>query len=157
MRINDAIAGALLLVFGLAVIVLAMQLPDMPGQPYGAASFPVLIGAGFVLVSLALIAQGIVEWRHLPGIVASEWGRSPWAWFRIALTVLVVVLYIAFSARLGFAVSSFLVLLVLFFAMRVRPIPAIAAAVLATLAIQQAFGVLLRVPLPRNALFAFLW
>ena len=157
MRISDAIAGALLLAFGLAVIAMAVQLPDMPGQPYGAATFPVLIGAGFVLVSLALIAKGIADWRSLPGISATSWGRSPRAWFRIGLTLLVVALYIAFSDALGFAASSFLVLVSLLLALRVRAIVAVAVAVVATLAIQQSFGVLLRVPLPRSDLFAFLW
>jgi putative tricarboxylic transport membrane protein len=156
-RISDAIAGVLLLVFGLAIIGVALRLPDMPGQPYGAASFPILIGGGFVLVSLVLIAKGIAEWRSLPGISAGDWGRSPRAWFRIALTIFVVALYIAFSDWLGFAASSFLVLVSLFLALRVRPVLAVPVAVLATLVIQQSFGVLLRVPLPRSELFPFLW
>jgi putative tricarboxylic transport membrane protein len=157
MRINDAIAGVLLLVFGLAVIAMALQMPEMPGQPYGAASFPMLIGAGFVLISIALIARGVMEWQSLPGIAAAEWGRSRRAWLRIALTILLVVLYIVFSDVLGFTLSSFLVLLVLLLALEVRPVLAVGVAVLATLAIQQAFGVLLRVPLPRSQLLGFLW
>jgi putative tricarboxylic transport membrane protein len=136
---------------------MALQLPEMPGQPYGAATFPVLIGGGFVLVSLVLIAKGIAGWRTLPGISASDWGRSPRAWFRVGLTVLLVALYIAFSERLGFALSSFLVLVSLFLALRVRPVLVVPVAVLATLVIQQAFGVMLRVPLPRSELLAFLW
>ena len=157
MRINDAVAGVLLLVFGLALIAAAMQFPAMPGQPYGAATFPVLIGGGFVLVSLALIARGVLDWRSLPGVTAAGWGRSRRAWARMALTVLLVVLYIAFSDRLGFAASSFLVLVLLFFALQVRPVLAVGIAALATLVIQQAFGVVLRVPLPRSDLFGFLW
>jgi putative tricarboxylic transport membrane protein len=157
MRINDAIVGVLLLVFGVVVIMLALRLPEMPGQPYGAATFPVLIGAGFALVSLALIAKGVLEWRTLPGFAAADWGRSPRAWFRMALTVLLVVLYIAFADDLGFAASSFLVLLLLFLALRVRPLVAVAVAVIATLLILQAFGVVLRVPLPRSELLGFLW
>ncbi len=157
MRINDAIAGVMLLVFGLAVAALALQLPAMSGQPYGAATFPVLIGAGFVLVALALIAKGVAEWRSLPGVAASEWGRSPRAWFRMALTVVLVVLYIAFSDSLGFAPSSFLMLVLLFLALRVKWLLAAGIAVLATLVIQQAFGVVLRVPLPRSELLGFLW
>ena len=157
MRINDAIIGALLLVFAIAIVATAMQLPAMPGQPYGAATFPVLIGAGFGLVSLALIARGIAEWRSVPGYAAAEWGRSPRVWFRMALTVLLVALYIAFSDSLGFAVSSFLVLVLLLLALQVRAWMAVGIAALATLVIQQAFGVLLRVPLPRSDLFGFLW
>ncbi len=116
-----------------------------------------LIGAGFALVALTLIVKGIADWQGLPGIAASGWGRSPRVWLRMGLTVLLVILYIAFSDRLGFAISSFLVLALLFLALRVRPVVAIGIAVLATLVIQQAFGVLLRVPLPRSDLLAFLW
>jgi putative tricarboxylic transport membrane protein len=156
-RINDAIAGVLFLAFGLGLISMAMQFPAMPGQRYGAATFPLLIGAGFVLVSLALIAKGIAEWRTLPGATLGEWGHSSRALFRMALTVLAVVAYIAFSDRLGFVVTSFLVLLVLLLASQVRVLVAIAVALAATVIIQQAFGVVLRVPLPRNDLFGFLW
>jgi putative tricarboxylic transport membrane protein len=156
-RINDAIAGALFLAFGLALVTMAWQFPAMPGQPYGAATFPLLIGAGFVLVSLVLIAKGVADWQALPGIAASEWGRSRPAVLRMILTILLVVLYIAFSDRLGFTLSSFLVLVTLFLAMRVGPLVAVGVAIAATLAIQQAFGVLMRVPLPRSDLFTFLW
>ena len=157
MKVSDAIVGLLLLAFGLAVIAAAMQMPEMPGQPYGAATFPALIGAGFVLVALALIARGVAEWRELPGLVAADWGRSPLALLRMALTVALIVLYIAFSDALGFVPSSFLVLVTLFLALKVRPLPAIAIAILATLVIQQAFGVGLRVPLPRSEFLRFLW
>lgn len=157
MQVNDAIAGVLFLALGVAVIAAAMQFPAMPGQPYGAATFPLLIGGGFVAVSLVLIVQGVAGWRELPGFVAGDWGRSPRAILRMALTVALVVLYIAFSDWLGFVASSFLVLITLFLALGVRPLISAGVAALATLVIQQAFGVLLRVPLPRNDLLQFLW
>lgn len=157
MRINDAIAGVLFLAFGLAIIAMSWGFPSIPSQPYGAATFPILIGSGFVLVSLALIARGVVDWKSLPGYELAEWGRSPRALLRMGLTVLLVVLYIAFSGRLGFVASSFLVLVTLLLATRVRPLIAVTVALLATVVIQQAFGVLLRVPLPRSDLFSFLW
>lgn len=157
MRVNDAIAGALILAFGLALVAMSWGFPAIPGQPYGAATFPLLIGGGFALVGLALIAKGVAGWRSLPGIDISDWGRSPVAIFRIVLTIAVVILYIAFSDMLGFILSSFLLLTTLFFALQVRPLAAIGVAIVATVVIQQAFGVLLRVPLPRSDAFAFLW
>jgi putative tricarboxylic transport membrane protein len=156
-KVSDAIAGALFLAFGVAVMAATLRFPDMPGQPYGAATFPLLIGGGFVLVAVALIVRGIADWHSLPGILLSDWGRSPRAWLRIALTVLLVTLYIAFSDLLGFTLSSFLVLMTLFLVMQVRPVTAVVVAVAATIVTQQAFGVLLRVPLPRSDYFGFLW
>jgi hypothetical protein len=75
----------------------------------------------------------------------------------MALTVALVILYNAFSEALGYVVISFLVLVTLFLALKVRPVPAILIALAATLAIQQAFGVGLRVPLPRSEFLRFLW
>lgn len=157
MKVNDAIVGAIFLVFGLAVIAAAWQMPAMPGQAYGAETFPALIGGGFVLISLVLIGKGVADWRDLPGFIAADWGRSPRALFRMALTVVLVILYIALSDKLGFVPTSFLVLVTLFLALGIRPAPAILIALLATLLIQQAFGVGLRVPLPRNDFLRFLW
>ncbi|HET7408689.1 MAG TPA: tripartite tricarboxylate transporter TctB family protein [Paracoccaceae bacterium] len=157
MKSNDAIAGALCLVFGLVLIVISSGFPAIPGQPYGAATFPVLIGVGFVLVSLALIVKGVAGWRELPGIAAEGWGRSPGALLRMALTIALIILYILFSGTLGFVPTSFLVLITLFLVLKVRPLLAIVIAVLVTVAMQQAFGIGLRVPLPRNEFFLFLW
>lgn len=157
MRINDAIAGVLFLAFGLVVIAMSWQFPSIPSQPYGASTFPVLIGSGFVLVSLVLIFKGVTEWATLPGFETTEWGRSRRALLRMALTVLLVVLYIAFSEQIGFILSSFLVLVTLLLATRVRPLVSVAVALVATVAIQQAFGVVLRVPLPRSEFLNFLW
>ena len=157
MRINDAITGALLLAFGLAVIAMSWQFPEIPGQPYGAATFPLLIGIGFVLVSLVLMANGVGAWRSRAGTATPATGHSRAALFRMLLTVGLVVLYIAFSERLGFTLSSFLVLVTLFLALRVAAWIAVPVAILATLVIQQSFGVLMRVPLPRSEFFSFLW
>lgn len=157
MKVNDAVAGALFLAFGIVVIVVSWGFPAIPGQPYGAATFPVLIGIGFVAASLVLIVKGIGGWRELPGIAVGDWGRSPPALLRMALTLALILLYILFSEQLGFIPSSFLVLLTLFIALRVRPVQAIVLALVVTLAMQQAFGIGLRVPLPRIEFFRFLW
>lgn len=157
MKVNDAVSGALLLAFGLAVIIVSWSFPTLPNQVYGAATFPILIGAGLVAVSLAMIVRGVAEWRTVPGVALTDWGRSAGAWLRLGLTILLVVGYILFSARLGFVPTAFLILITLFAALGVRWFVALPVAALATLAIQQAFGVLLRVPLPRGEFLSFLW
>jgi putative tricarboxylic transport membrane protein len=156
-KVNDAIVGALLLAFGLAVVAWSWRFPAIPGQAYGAATFPVLIGAGLAGLSLVMIARGAAGWRIVPGVVLSGWGRSARSWFNVGLTTLAIVAYILVSDALGFVPTSFLILLVLFLALGVRWVTAVLAAALATLLIQQAFGVLLRVPLPRSDLLAGLW
>ena len=47
MRVNDAVIGGVLVLFALAMIWYTRTFPAMPGQDYGPALFPVLIGIGF--------------------------------------------------------------------------------------------------------------
>ena len=49
MRINDAVIGAVLVLFALAMMWHTRTFPAMPGQDYGPALFPVLIGIGFLI------------------------------------------------------------------------------------------------------------
>jgi putative tricarboxylic transport membrane protein len=156
MRVNDAILGALFLAFGGALIATAQTFPPMHGQPYGASTFPTVVGAGFVVLSLFLILSGIGSWRETAGVTLSEWGRSPAAWLRLALIVALVLAYIVFSKDLGFLIAGAAVLFGMLLTFRTGPLIALAVAVAAVLVVQQVFGGLLRVPLPRGLLTEWL-
>ncbi|MGE5792464.1 MAG: tripartite tricarboxylate transporter TctB family protein, partial [Bacteroidota bacterium] len=69
----------------------------------------------------------------------------------------VLVLYIVAAAPLGFIPTATICLVALFLKLRVRVLPAIVVAIVATLLIHTLFYKLLRVPLPWGVLEPVLW
>lgn len=150
MRINDAIIGAVLLAFAIAMFAYARTLPAIPGQEYGAAVFPVLIAVGLAGCGVLLIASGH---RHWQGAVAwSDWAQTHHAWVRLVVIFALILAYIVAAPALGFVPTSIAILLVFLLMMGVRWWIAAAVAVAATVLIQQTFVGLLRVPLPLGLL-----
>jgi putative tricarboxylic transport membrane protein len=158
MRVNDAISGAVFLALAAAIFVYALNLPPMPGQRYGAGTFPIVIAVGLGGFSLILIVQGLR--RRAPGMRWFEW--APWARDRrtlgnFALALALILVYVFASERVGFIPLSIAILLILFLKQGVSLPTSLVVAVAATLAIQVSFSDLLRVPLPRGILTEFLW
>ena len=158
MKLNDMLSGAFFLALAAAIFVYAVGLPAMPGQRYGAGTFPVVIAAGLGGFSLLMMYQA---WRRRgAGFRLIEW--APWtrdrrtvSGFFLALALILV--YVLLSERIGFIPLSVAILLILFWKQDVPWRRGVAVAVLATLAIQVAFSDLLRVPLPRGLLTDILW
>jgi putative tricarboxylic transport membrane protein len=150
MRVNDALIGAVLLVFAIAMFLYARTLPAIPGQQYGAAVFPMLIGLGLGGCSLVLVASGVRRWQG--AVTWNDWARTHHAWAKLAVVVALILFYILAADLVGFVPMSILILLVFALMMGVRWWVAAAVAVLATLLIQQTFVGLLRVPLPLGLL-----
>jgi putative tricarboxylic transport membrane protein len=158
MRVNDAISGALFLALAAAIFVYALNLPPMPGQRYGAGTFPIAIAGGLALFSAILIVQALR--RRVPGTRWIEW--APWVrdhrtLGNFALALALILVYVFASERVGFIPLSIAILFVLFVKQGVRWHISLLVAVAATLAIQLAFSDLLRVPLPRGILTEILW
>ncbi|HRO57986.1 MAG TPA: tripartite tricarboxylate transporter TctB family protein [Burkholderiaceae bacterium] len=160
MRVNDAVIGAVLLVLSLAVVWHVRSFPTIPGQPYGAALYPFLIGCGLGICSLLLIAKGfrsgipIVETGQRGDADDAPSGHRPVAF---VTTLLALLFYLLFAERLGFLVSSTLMLIALFLAYGVRRVMVVPLAVIATLVIHYGFYKLLKVPLPWGLLESFAW
>ena len=49
MRANDAVNGAILILFAAIMIALTASFPAFPGQKYGPSLFPRLLGAGLII------------------------------------------------------------------------------------------------------------
>jgi putative tricarboxylic transport membrane protein len=146
MRINDAVIGAALLVFAIAVFAIARTFPAIPGQDYGAAVFPMVIAVGLGGCGAVLVASGM---RHWEGAVSwGGWARTHHAWAKLAVVAALVVFYIFGASILGFVPTSGIILLVFLMTMGVRWWIAIVVSIAVTLLIQQTFVGLLRVPLP---------
>ncbi|MBY0294793.1 MAG: tripartite tricarboxylate transporter TctB family protein [Methylobacterium sp.] len=151
MRLNDAVIGGLLLALAVAVFLSARTLPDVPGQRYGAAVFPMLVACGLGGCGLALTLAGLRHWEG--AVTPAPWMRSPAAWGRLSATLLLILFYIAAAEPLGFLPVAFVVLFALIVLLGGRWWVAALVAALVALVVAKSFGSLLLVPLPRG----FLW
>lgn len=157
MRLNDAIFGLLLLALGVTVLVVVQGFPPMPGQRVGPALFPGLIGSGLCIGGLILVVLGWQERASVPWIALQDWVRSPRHLVGFAVLVGSVVFYMLVSQRLGFILSSVIVLTALFSVLKVPLGKSLLIAIVTTLVIHFAFYKLLRVPLPWGVLTSVAW
>jgi putative tricarboxylic transport membrane protein len=148
-RVNDAVIGAALVLFALAMIWYTRTFPEMPGQHYGPALFPVLIGIGLLVTGAVLIVTGLARLRTEPLFNGGAWLRSPRHMINFGAVVGGLLLYILISDRLGFIPTALLLLfgwLVLF--RGGRPLSSLLIALTVTLVVDYLFSKLLLVPLP---------
>jgi len=151
MRFNDAIIGILLIVFAAAIYLYARTLPDIPGQDYGAAVFPMIVACGLGLCGAALTVSGARNWQ---GAVAfAPWTAQPGPWIRVGAMLLAIFFYIFAGNLLGFMITSTVSLFALFMLLGSRWWAALFIAVVMSLLIERSFGDLLLVPLPRGLLW----
>jgi putative tricarboxylic transport membrane protein len=157
-RINDAVIGAVLVLFAIFMIWHTRTFPAMPGQDYGPALFPVLIGVGFVVTGLILIVSGLRRRRTEPWFAGGDWLRSRRHLIGFLSIIGGLIAYILVSDWLGFIPTAFLLLfgwLVLF--RNGKPVSSLVIALAVTLVVNYAFGQLLLVPLPLGLLQALIY
>lgn len=155
MQIADSVLGAVFALLGAYMLYAASGFPSFPGQPYGAALLPTLLGVAFIVCGLLLALR---DWR------ARRRG-NPVTWFAIqpalrdprgaisgALIVAVVLSQILFGELVGFIPISLVMLTVVFLWFRVRILTALFFAVLGTGVSWWLFSFVLKVPLPRGIL-----
>ena len=155
MKFNDAIFGAIFVLLGTAVLVHVRGFPNIPGQQYGAAIFPGLIAAGFVVCGVLLVISGVRARSEQPWFSAGPWVRLPRQVVAVTVIVLGVAVYLALAERVGFLIVAPALLLAWFRVLGVRWPVALFAAVVTTLLMWYAFYKLLRVPLPWGVLTPF--
>jgi putative tricarboxylic transport membrane protein len=151
MRANDAINGFILIALSVAMIAYTTTFPAFPGQDYGPALFPRVLG------TLVIICGGLLMWRGIAARRAgaplgemASWTRQPWRVGSFFLMLVLLLAYIVFSETVGFIPLAFVTLGALFLWLGVRPIMALITSVAATMMIYWFFASLLRVPLPRG-------
>lgn len=157
MRLNDAVTGALLLALSLLILFNVQSFPKIPGQNVGPAAFPGTLAALLAGCALVLIVRGWRERATRPWLVPGAWLRLPAPRRRIAVTVGVLLFYIAASDRLGFIPTGILCLWAMFAVLGVRTRWVLPLAIVATLVIHTVFYKGLRVPLPWGVLQPWLW
>ena len=156
MKLNDALLGLVFLALSIAVLVTIQGYPRIPGQSIGPGAFPGLIAILLGGCSLALIWRGWRERRTQSLAVMGAWLASPRHLLNFCLTAGLLVFYVLASKMIGFLICGAIILLALFFALRVKPWLAVALAVFVPLLIHLIFYKLLRVPLPWG-LLPVLW
>ncbi len=152
MRFNDALTGAIILAFAVAIVAIAQTFPPVPGEAFGPNLFPSLIGIGLGLCAIILIVGGIRR-RHVPPLAQFDpWVRDRQSLITVALVPLGVVFYVLAVEHLGFILCSFIILVTLLYRLRRRALSSLIIAAAATGIIQGIFGNLLLVPLPLGLL-----
>ncbi len=162
MKLNDAVWGALFLLFGAVVLVHVQSFPKIPGQQVGPALFPGIVAAGLAICGLLLVLKGLAARRVAEGPGRAWASFEPWVGQRRYVTALLAtigvnVFYIYVVDRLGFIVTATIYLLILFWAFRVSRKWMLPIALVATLVIHYAFYKLLKVPLPWGMLQGIAW
>lgn len=151
MRFSDTMLGGMLLAFAVALASYSWTFPAIPGQHYGAATFPLLIAAGFAGCGVILLARGLRA-RGVPLIERTEWTRRPGAMSAVLTTIALVVVYILFARTVGFILMMTALLVVMLVMLRVPWWQSVPIAVVATLVIDFVFRSFLLVPLPLGIL-----
>lgn len=161
MKVSDLVTGLVLLAAAVAIFAYARSFPTIPGQPYGAGAFPTVVALGLGAFS-ALLAWRGYQARRRGGrrerlVALADWTRTPGTGANFLLALVLVLVYVILSDRIGFVPLSIAILLVLFWRTGVRPATGVVVAVVMSLVIQVAFADFLRVPLPRGILDRVLW
>ncbi|MFN7102160.1 MAG: hypothetical protein ACK4N1_06000, partial [Pseudorhizobium sp.] len=76
MRFNDATIGAIFLLLGVSLAWYSYGLPAIPGQDYGAATFPLMVAVGLIGCSARLLYSGIRKGGE-PWVFLADEVKSP--------------------------------------------------------------------------------
>ncbi len=159
MKINNAVSGILVGLFGLAVYIHSGTFPPIGQQQIGPEVFPQMIAVGMMICAILLIIKGVKEkkttgegWITLP-----EWAFEPRLLFGFLLILIALAFYILASEWLGFLITGFVMLMVLFVYFQVKPWIAFVTAVISVFVIHYLFYTVLKVPLPWGILESIAW
>lgn len=148
MKLNDAVLGAVLIVFAMVAGLEARTFPQIPGQNYGAALFPLIISIGLGVSGVLLVVSGLRQWRTVPLVNLGSEGNKAGRFFNVALVIGCLVFYIVASDPLGFIPTAFVIVAALLLRLRGRPLSSLAIAAVTVFAIHVVFSRWLLVPLP---------
>jgi len=166
-RFNDAITGAVLVIFAVAEIAYTRTFPSLHGQAYGPDLFPMLIGLGLFGCGCVLMVRGIYARRALSREKSESTGAN-WvdmgnvadtrqARVNAVLLLVFLLAYILLSDWVGFIPVSLATVSILLYRLGSSLFTAGAIAILTTVVIQFLFAKVLLVPLPAGWLQGIIW
>jgi putative tricarboxylic transport membrane protein len=158
MRFNDAVLGAIVIMFSLLVIVEANTYPALPGVPYGPGLFPTVIAGAMIFGGIILIIKGLRRRAQIGWYGLDEWARKPRTYATLGLIFGSLFFYILFSEQLGFLITAFLILFVLLLWTRrgKHIFSTFIISVCFPVVVYLLFAELLRIPLPTGFLTGIL-
>lgn len=153
MRVNDAIIGIVLFIFGLAILWQASKFPSLPLNNIGPATFPTVLAWVLIIASIILIVTGMREYKDGPLFRLDQWVSNVVRWRRMFLIPFVIVVFIFLSRPLGFIPTTFgLLLLMLYDYTDGRLLLSVIVSSVFTAVSYAIFAYILLVPLPPGIL-----
>jgi putative tricarboxylic transport membrane protein len=159
MRLPDRATG--LLIFGLGAVAAyaGSRLPPVPGQQIGPNVFPLVIGIGLCLCGLMIAFRighsfeeeaeaDLAAHSDLPTEEQVLASHGPFYQLRIVIPPALLVFYALAVDRLGFYVTTAVMILTAALVFGARPRLALAVALITPVLVHFVFYKLLRVPLP---------
>ena len=149
---KDIILGLCFVISGGITLYIANQYPTMPSLQYGPSLFPSLIGGGFLIGGLILVATQLLALKQHGGIPAAIKAID----YRMLLVSLLpcalIIFYIVGSDYLGAAVAMAIIMFLLMI-VRKTPLPlALGVSIATSLIIYLIFSKYLLIPLPEGLL-----
>ena len=151
MKLNDRLIGALAIVAGIAVISGTFGFRDIPGQQFGSEFFPRIIGVAIIGVGILQVLLA----RSGPAFTWPDWVKGP-AVVRIFSVLGLSLAWLFTVDSLGFLLATGLLISVVSVVAGGRLLVALGVGVVATAVLYTVFALLLRVPLPRGVLEAWI-
>ncbi|MCZ8183573.1 MAG: tripartite tricarboxylate transporter TctB family protein [Beijerinckiaceae bacterium] len=155
MRISDRISGVFLALLGAAAFWGGSRLPPVPGQQVGPSAFPMVVGAGLVIVGILIalhIGRSFEEQaeaelaEHSQPDPEAELYEKRRQWLALLPPCLLVFYYLV-SERLGFIITAAIMIGVLAWAFNARRRLILPVALGGAVFIHLVFFKVLRVPL----------
>ncbi|PKR49073.1 tripartite tricarboxylate transporter TctB family protein [Thalassospira marina] len=147
MRIDDRLTGLIFAVLGGGVIILAQQLPAVPGTTFGPNLMPTLIGIAMLVLALKILVTGFRAANHGPIIDLSAWHGRTRGIIAAIWTMAGVLVAIYALPVIGFPLLGLVYTIVLMLLMQIRPVIAVPVALFVILGLQYVFAQILYVPL----------
>ena len=147
MRFNDAVIGILVILIGIIIFVHVQSFPAQEGGRPGPALFPEVLAILMIISGAVLVHGGVKSKAPLAERLPDLDGRGV---ANILLMLAGIVFYIAVSERIGFLLTSFIVMVALMYILKASIKMAIPVAIVTTLCIYGIFNKMLMVPLPKG-------